>query len=84
VQVRVSARTRRCFGEVIIICLIRGIVKPGVDTVQAMDWLVEALRECSAAARCHGIRLALEPINRTETTLIIQRWYDMEAFGCTI
>jgi sugar phosphate isomerase/epimerase len=35
-----------------------------------MDWLVEALRECSAAARPHGIRLALEPINRYETTLI--------------
>jgi sugar phosphate isomerase/epimerase len=58
------------FGAIIIIGLIRGIVKPGVDTVQAMDWLVEALRECSLAARPHGIRLALEPINRYETTLI--------------
>jgi sugar phosphate isomerase/epimerase len=55
---------------VIIIGLIRGIVKPGIDHAQAMDWLVEALRECSAAARPHGIRLALEPINRYETTLI--------------
>lgn len=58
------------FGAVIIIGLIRGIVKPGVDPVQVIDWLVEALRECSAAARLHGIRLALEPINRYETTLI--------------
>jgi len=58
------------FGAVIIIGLIRGIVKTGVDPVQAMDWLVEALQECSAAARPHGIRLALEPINRFETTLI--------------
>jgi sugar phosphate isomerase/epimerase len=58
------------FGAVIIIGLIRGIVKPGVDPVQAMDWLTEALRECSAAARPMGIRLALEPINRYETTLI--------------
>ena len=58
------------FGAVIIIGLIRGIVKPGVDPRQAMDWLVEALRECSEAARPHGIRLALEPINRYETTLI--------------
>jgi sugar phosphate isomerase/epimerase len=58
------------FGAVIIIGLIRGIVKPGVNHAQAMDWLVEALRECSAAARPHGIRLALEPINRYETTLI--------------
>lgn len=58
------------FGALIIIGLIRGIVKPGVDPSQAMDWLIEALKECSAATRPHGIRLALEPINRYETTLI--------------
>jgi sugar phosphate isomerase/epimerase len=58
------------FGAAIIIGLIRGIVKPGVEQTQAMDWLVEALRECSKAARPHGIRLALEPINRYETSLI--------------
>jgi sugar phosphate isomerase/epimerase len=58
------------FGAVIIVGLIRGIVKPGVSQAQAMEWLVEALRECSAAAHPHGIRLALEPINRYETTLI--------------
>ena len=58
------------FGAVIIIGLLRGIVKPGVEHTQAMDWLVEALRECSAAASPHGVRLALEPINRYETTLI--------------
>jgi sugar phosphate isomerase/epimerase len=58
------------FGATIIIGLIRGIVKPGVDSAQAMDWLIEALQECSAAARPDGIRLALEPINRYETTLI--------------
>jgi len=55
---------------VIIIGLVRGIVKPGVDHAQAMDWLIEALRECSAAAEPFGIKLALEPINRYETTLI--------------
>jgi sugar phosphate isomerase/epimerase len=58
------------FGAVIIIGLIRGIVKPGVDSSQAMDWLIAALRECSEAAYLPGIRLALEPINRYETTLI--------------
>jgi 5-keto-L-gluconate epimerase len=58
------------FGAVIIIGLVRGIVKPGVDASQAMDWLIEALRECSTAARLQSIRLALEPINRYETTLI--------------
>jgi sugar phosphate isomerase/epimerase len=58
------------FNAVIIIGLVRGIIKPGVDHTQAMDWLVEALRECSLAAEPFGVRLALEPINRYETTLI--------------
>ena len=65
-HVPVAAR----FRAVIIIGLVRGIVKPGVDHTQAMNWLIEALRECSDAARPHGIRLALEPINRYETTLV--------------
>ncbi len=41
-----------------------------MDSAQAMDWLVEALRECSEAARPQSVRLALEPINRYETTLV--------------
>ncbi len=57
-------------GAVIVIGLLRGIVKPGVSHAQAMDWLVGALRECCAAGRPHGVRLALEPICRYETTLI--------------
>jgi len=65
-HVPVSAR----FGAVIIIGLVRGILKPSIDPSQAMDWLVDALRECCEAACPHGIRLALEPINRYETTLI--------------
>jgi sugar phosphate isomerase/epimerase len=35
-----------------------------------MGWLVEALQECCQAASQQGVRLALEPINRYETTLI--------------
>ncbi|HMA09242.1 MAG TPA: sugar phosphate isomerase/epimerase family protein, partial [Ramlibacter sp.] len=57
-------------GAVLIIGLIRGVVKPGVDEAQAAGWLVEALRECAATARTAGVRLALEPINRYETSLI--------------
>ena len=57
-------------GAVVIIGLIRGVVRPGVEAAQAMDWLVAALGECSAAAHRAGIRLALEPINRYETTLV--------------
>jgi len=66
------------FGAIIIVGLIRGIVKPGVNPVQAMDWLIEALKECSDAARPEGIRLALEPINRYETTLINSTAQGME------
>lgn len=58
------------FNALIIIGLIRGIIKPGVQPEQGMQWLVDALRECSRAAAPHGVRLALEPINRYETTLI--------------
>jgi sugar phosphate isomerase/epimerase len=57
-------------GAVIIIGLIRGVVRPEVDPAQAMAWLVEALGECCAVARTQGVRLAVEPINRYETTLI--------------
>jgi len=58
------------FQSIIIIGLIRGTVKPGISDEQAMNWLIDALRECSEAASLHGTRLALEPINRYETTLI--------------
>jgi sugar phosphate isomerase/epimerase len=88
-QVRVAAIERikshipvaAHFGAVIIIGLVRGIVKPGVGHAQAMDWLVEALGECSAAARPHGIRLALEPINRYETTLINNAAQGLDLIG---
>ncbi len=58
------------FNAVIIIGLVRGIIKPGVTQDQGMTWLVEALQSCSLAALPSGVRLALEPINRYETTLI--------------
>lgn len=58
------------FDAAIIIGLLRGIVKPEVDHDQAMAWLVEALQECGAAAAEAGVRIALEPLNRYETTLI--------------
>ena len=35
-----------------------------------MVWVCEALQECSQAAKPLGVRLALEPINRYETTLV--------------
>jgi sugar phosphate isomerase/epimerase len=57
-------------GAQIVIGLLRGVVQPGVGYAQAMDWLVEALRRCAAAAAPGGVRLCLEPLNRYETGLI--------------
>jgi sugar phosphate isomerase/epimerase len=54
----------------IIIGLIRGITPPGQTQARSMELLVEALSECASAAAQHGVRLALEPINRYETDLI--------------
>lgn len=57
-------------GAVIIIGLLRGIVRPGVGRDQAVAWMVEAFKECAEAAARRGVRIAMEPINRYETTLV--------------
>ena len=55
----------------IIIGLLRGLVRPGVSQAQALEWVTAALTECCAAAAAEsGVRIALEPINRYETTLV--------------
>ncbi len=54
----------------IIIGLLRGQVQPGVSRAQALAWTVNALAECCAVAGAAGVRLALEPLNRYETTLV--------------
>ena len=56
----------------IIIGLLRGIVRDGVSRQLAEQWMVEALVHVTAEAAKSGVRIALEPINRYETTLINQ------------
>lgn len=58
------------FDAVIIIGLIRGTLKPNVTHPQAIQWLVEALQTCCKKAQEFQVRLALEPINRYETSLV--------------
>jgi sugar phosphate isomerase/epimerase len=53
---------------IVIIGLIRGRLAVGLSREQAEAWLVEALRECTAADP--AVRLAVEPINRYETDLV--------------
>ena len=60
----------RRLDAIIIIGLLRGLVQPGVSHAQAMDWTVAALVECCAAAASSDVRIAVEPINRYETTLV--------------
>ncbi len=55
---------------VVILGLIRGVTPAGISREKAMDWLVEALKNCARFATDLGVRLALEPINRYETDLI--------------
>ena len=57
---------------VIIIGLLRGIVREGLSRQLAEQWLVEALVYVTTEAAKSGVRIALEPINRYETTLINQ------------
>lgn len=58
------------FGAVIIIGLLRGIVRLGVSNEQAWSWMADSLRECAEFALASDVRIAVEPINRYETTLV--------------
>ncbi len=55
---------------VVILGLIRGITPPGQTHERSMEYLIEAIRECAAAAAGSGVRFALEPLNRYETDLV--------------
>ena len=55
---------------IIIIGLLRGLIQPGVSRAQAMGWMTDALAECCVEAAESGVRIAVEPINRYETTLV--------------
>jgi sugar phosphate isomerase/epimerase len=55
---------------IVILGLIRGITPEGQTHERSMEYLVEAIRACAAAAAGSGVRFALEPMNRYETDLI--------------
>jgi sugar phosphate isomerase/epimerase len=55
---------------IVILGLIRGITPEGQTHEQSMEYLVEAIQQCAAAAEDTGVRFALEPLNRYETDLI--------------
>ena len=70
-RIRRQVDLARLVGAAVIIGLIRGRVQPGVSREQAMDWAEKGLAECVEYGSRQGVRLALEPINRYETDLIV-------------
>jgi sugar phosphate isomerase/epimerase len=63
-QIELASR----LGAAVIVGLIRGRGEADSNSEQRHSWLKEALFECAASDP--EVRLALEPINRYETTLI--------------
>lgn len=57
-------------GAVIIIGLLRGIVRPEVQISQARRWMLDCFIRCCRKAEDCGVRIAFEPINRYETSLL--------------
>jgi len=57
-------------GAPIIIGLVRGIAPTEVSEEQASAWMLEACTICTEEALKKGVSIAIEPINRYETSLI--------------
>jgi sugar phosphate isomerase/epimerase len=57
-------------GAVIVIGLVRGIVRPEVDKKDAEEWMFDGFSRCCRRAAESGVRIAFEPINRYETSLL--------------
>jgi sugar phosphate isomerase/epimerase len=58
------------FNALVIIGLIRGVTSQGQSHLRSLHFLTECLSECVEVASDHGVRMALEPLNRYETDLI--------------
>jgi len=55
---------------IIIIGLVRGIAPVDVSEQQAEEWIVEAFKICTTEAAKENVKIAVEPINRYETSLV--------------
>jgi sugar phosphate isomerase/epimerase len=53
-----------------IIGLVRGNIEEGVNRVEAEEWTIGCLRECTEFAKKYNVRLTLEPVNRYESNFI--------------
>ncbi|NQT59974.1 MAG: sugar phosphate isomerase/epimerase [Bacteroidetes bacterium] len=57
-------------GSVIIIGLLRGVPDPAVPRDTVESWMLEAFTYCAQKAAATDVRMAFEPINRYETSLL--------------
>ena len=57
-------------GGTIIIGLLRGILRSEVSIEKAVSWMSHAFKVCCDEAGKEGVKIAFEPINRYETTLL--------------
>ncbi|MBI9101324.1 MAG: sugar phosphate isomerase/epimerase [Spirochaetales bacterium] len=57
-------------GGTIIIGLLRGILRAEVSAERAESWMKEAFEICCCEAEKEGVKIAFEPINRYETSLL--------------
>ena len=55
---------------VVIIGLLRGVKQPDISFKKAEEWMFEAFSYCCKEAAKKGVRIAFEPINRYETSLL--------------
>lgn len=55
---------------IIIIGLLRGKVKQGISFNVAYEWMYSAFSECCEYAEKNDVKIAFEPINRYETSLL--------------
>jgi sugar phosphate isomerase/epimerase len=55
---------------VVIIGLLRGTRQKGVSEQQLDEWMYAAFSECCNEAESQGVRIAFEPLNRYETSLL--------------
>lgn len=57
-------------GAMVIIGLVRGMVRAPMEREEAEQLMEEAFLRCCRYAEREGVRIAFEPINRYETTLL--------------
>lgn len=76
-QVEVAQR----LDALLIVGLIHGPLPPGMDRERAADWLLGGLGPLARAARGHGVRIVIEPINRYESNWLNTVDEVMEVIG---